>query len=96
LALFGGASVDPELDRFLADFIASINRNTRRVLEVCNERGWLRVDVPFDEVAETTAVITSVETFLRITHRDGWSLDAYKAWCRRMLAETVFREPQVN
>ncbi len=35
LALFGGASVDPELDRYLADFIASINRNTRRVLEVC-------------------------------------------------------------
>ncbi len=96
MALFGGASIDPELDRFLADLIARINRNTRRLLEVCGERGWLRVDVGFDEVVEMTAVITSVETFLRIVHRDGWSVDAYKALCRRVLAETVFLAPQAN
>jgi AcrR family transcriptional regulator len=89
-ALFGGASVDPELDRYLRDLIASINLQTRRVLDSFRDRGWLRVDVPFEELVETAAVLFSVETYLRITHRDGWSVDAYRAWCRRMLAETVF------
>jgi AcrR family transcriptional regulator len=89
-ALFGGANSDPELDRYLDEFIAGINRQVRRVVEVYRDRGWLRGDVPFDELVETTAVVCSVETYLRMTRRDGWSADAYRAWCRRMLAETVF------
>ena len=93
-ALFGGASVDPELDRYLAELIASINVQTRRVLEAFRDRGWIRADVPFDELVETVVVIGGVETYLRITHRDGWSVDAYRTWCRRMLVETVFVSPQ--
>lgn len=92
-ALFGGASVDPEVDRYLADLMASINLQTRRVLETFRDRGWIRADVPFDELVETVVVIGGVETYLRITHRDGWSVDAYRAWCRRMLTETVFVSP---
>ena len=95
-ALFGGATSDPELDRYLNGFIAGINGQARRVLDVFRDRGWLRDDVPFDELVETTAVLCSVETYLRMTHRDGWSVDAYQAWCRRMLAETVFIAPRAN
>ena len=95
-ALFGGAASDPELDRYLNEFIAGINSQVRRVLEVFCERGWLRDDVPFDELVETAAVLCTVETYLRMTQRDGWSVDAYRAWCRRMLAETVFLAPQAN
>jgi AcrR family transcriptional regulator len=95
-ALFGGANSDPELDRYLNEFIAGINGQVRRVLGVFRDRGWLRCDVPFDELVETSAVLCSVETYLRITHRDGWSAEAYQAWCRRMLAETVFLTPQAN
>ncbi|WP_172828835.1 TetR/AcrR family transcriptional regulator [Mycobacterium sp. 1164966.3] len=91
LALIGGASVDPELDRYLNDFIASINKQVRRVLGVWRDQGWLREDVSFDELVETSAVICSVDTFLRITHRDGWAVSRYKAWARRMLAEAVLR-----
>lgn len=54
------------------------------------DRGWLRDDVAFDELVETAAVLCSVESYLRVVHRDGWSVDAYRAWCRRMIAETVF------
>jgi AcrR family transcriptional regulator len=89
-ALFGGANSDPVLERYLSEFIAGINRQIRRVLNVFRDRGWLRGDVPFDELVETAAVVCSVETYLRITQRDGWSTAAYRAWCRRMLAETVF------
>jgi hypothetical protein len=49
------------------------------------------VDVSFDELVETVTVIGGVETYLRITVRDGWTASRYKAWCRRMLAEKVFR-----
>ena len=93
-ALFGGASTDPELDRYLNEFFAGINGQVRRVLDVFLERGWLRDDVPFDELVETAAVLCSVEIYLRMVHGDRWSVDAYRAWLRRMLAETVFLAPQ--
>ena len=95
-ALFGGANCDPELDRYLDDLIAGINGQVRRVLDIFRDRGWLRVDVPFEELVETAAVVCSVETYLRITQRDGWSAEAYRAWCRRMLAETVFVTPPLS
>ncbi|MFI5511430.1 TetR family transcriptional regulator [Mycobacterium sp. NPDC051804] len=88
-ALFGGANADDELERFMDDLFASIKLQMRRVLDVFRDRGWLRADVPFDELLETTVVVCSVETYLRITRRDGLSADAYRRWCRRMLAETV-------
>lgn len=95
-ALFGGAASDSELDRYLSDFIAGITTQARRVLEVFRDRGWLRNDVAFDETVETCAVLCSIETYLRMTHRDGWSADAYRAWLRRMLAESVFASPSSN
>lgn len=95
-ALFGGAYSDPELDRYLGEFIAGINGQARRVLALFSDRGWLRDDIPFDELVETAAVVCSVETYLRMVHRDGWSAEAYQAWCRRMLAETVFVASEVS
>jgi AcrR family transcriptional regulator len=89
-ALIGGATADPELDRYLKGLTASINQQIRRMLGVSRDRGWLREDVSFDELVETAAVISSVDTYLRITHRDGWTVTRYRAWLRRMLAETVF------
>ncbi|MCV7077031.1 TetR/AcrR family transcriptional regulator [Mycobacterium szulgai] len=90
-ALIGGASADPELDGYLTKLTASINQQIRRVFEVFRERDWLRDDVSFDELVETAAVICSVESFLRITHRDGWSVARYRRWVRRVLAESIFR-----
>jgi AcrR family transcriptional regulator len=95
-ALFGGANTDPELARYLNELLASITKQFRLVLGAFRDRGWLRADVPFDELVETAAVLGSVETYLRVTTRDGWTVDAYRAWCRRMLAETVFVAQQVD
>jgi hypothetical protein len=89
-ALIGGASSDPELDQYLTGLTTSINQQIRRILNVAGDRGWLREDIPFDEVVETTAVISSVDTYLRI-RRDGWTVDRYREWSRRMMAENVFR-----
>jgi AcrR family transcriptional regulator len=94
-ALLGGSGSDPELDRYRMHLIASVNSQIRRVVEVHRDRGWLRDDVPFDALVQTVAVLSSVETYLRIVH-DGWSTAAYRAWLRRMLEETVFVSPQAN
>jgi AcrR family transcriptional regulator len=90
-AVIGAAASDPELDQYLKGLITSITGQCRRVLVVCRDRGWLREDVPFNELVETTAVFTSVDTFLRMTHYDGWSVARYRRWLRRMAAETIFR-----
>jgi AcrR family transcriptional regulator len=93
LALFGGAASDPELDGYLADFLAGVHSQFRRALGVFRDRGWLRDDVPFDELVTTTAVLGGVETYLRLVHREGWSVEAYRAWTRRMLVETALVRP---
>jgi AcrR family transcriptional regulator len=96
LALIGGAGSDPILERYLKDYIASLNGQVQRLLGVYRDRGWLRSDVAFGELVETAAVVVSVDTYLRITYRDGWSVPAYQAWLRRMLADTIFLPPQSN
>ena len=88
-ALYGAAANDPELDGYLGELIAGVGRQVRRLLEVCSDRGWLRDDIAFDELVETAVVISSIETYIRIVHRDGWNLDAYRNWFRRMLHEAV-------
>ena len=91
VALYGGAAADRELDQYLNDLTAGIGRQVRRMLTVCRDRGWLRDDLPFEETAETAAVLTGPETYLRMVHRDGWTVAAYRAWLRRMMAEVVLR-----
>jgi AcrR family transcriptional regulator len=91
LALIGAAAADPELDRFLTATLASVKLQIQRILEVYRDRGWLREDVPFEDLIETTAVIAGVETYLQLTHRSDWTVAAYREWVRRMLAENIFR-----
>ncbi|WP_156618404.1 TetR/AcrR family transcriptional regulator [Mycobacterium sp. 852013-51886_SCH5428379] len=88
-ALIGAAYADPELDRFRRDLTADVTLQVRRVLEIYRDRGWLRTDVPFDELVVGSAALGGIETYLRL--RDGgWDIDTYREWCRRMLRETVF------
>ena len=89
-ALTSGANADPELGQYQQDLLVGVTGQMRRLLTVCRDRGWLRDDVPFDELVETHAVIMSMDTYLRMTQHDGWTIPKYHAWCRRMLVETVF------
>ncbi len=91
LALAGASTMDPELARYHAEWVADLTRQNGRLLAVCRDRGWLRDDIPFDDLVETTAVLTSPETYQRIVHLDGLSVDAYRNWLLRMLNETVFK-----
>ncbi|MGE2832451.1 TetR/AcrR family transcriptional regulator [Mycobacterium sp. SMC-4] len=95
-ALFSGAASDPTLDRYLEELLDGIKRQVRRILVVFRERGWLREDVPFDEVVETAALLADVETYLKIVDRSRWSEQAYRKWLRRMLAETIMNPAGVR
>jgi len=90
MAIIGGSGDDPELNRYWQDLNASVNLQVSRVINAFRDRGWVRTDIPFDEVVASAAVLSSVEIYLRVTRHDGWSVDAYRRWGRRMLAETVF------
>lgn len=88
-ALIGAAASDPELDRYLTQLLAGVGGQIRRLLAVCHERGWLRDDVPFDELVSTAAVLAGVDTYLRVTRRDNWSVSRYRSWLNRMLTELI-------
>ncbi|MDH6242628.1 TetR/AcrR family transcriptional regulator [Mycobacterium sp. OTB74] len=96
LALIGAANGDPELDRYLTALLASVTEQHRRLLAIFRDRGWLRDQMPFDELVETSAVLCSIETFIRITQRDGWTVDRYRTWLRRVMTNIIFVAPQPN
>lgn len=88
--LFTAAGADAELDRYVDQLMAGIKLQVSRVTAVYRERGWIREDLSVDELVETSAALSSVELFLRITGRDGWSAQQYQAWLQRMLWENIF------
>jgi AcrR family transcriptional regulator len=81
---------DAELTEAQHAMVASIRGQVERVLRYVDERGWLRADVPFDDLVETVCIITSVETYARFVQVDGKSRADYSAFVSRMMRETVF------
>jgi AcrR family transcriptional regulator len=90
-ALRNAAAADAELERYLADLVAGVGRQHRRIMEVARDRGWLRDDVPFKELTEWAAVIASIESYDRMVLRDGFSVAAYKRYFRQALDAMVLR-----
>ena len=45
--------------------LALLRGQVEHVLRYVAERGWLRPDVPFDDLVEAFCVITCVETYAR-------------------------------
>ncbi|MGX7670409.1 TetR/AcrR family transcriptional regulator [Plantactinospora sp. DSM 117369] len=88
-AVTGAAHGDRELRSHLAQRLAAIRKQVANVLRVVAERGWLRTDVPFDDLVEACCVITSVESYVRFVRLDGKSPEEYKAFITRTIADTI-------
>jgi AcrR family transcriptional regulator len=88
-AVTGAAHGDSELRSHLAERLAAIRRQVDNVLQMIAERGWLRTDVPFDDLVETCCVITSVESYVRFVRLDGKSHDDYKTFITRTVRDTI-------
>jgi hypothetical protein len=52
--------------------ITSLNLQARRVMDSFRDHGWLRVDVPFEELVETAAVLAALKpACASLTATDG-------------------------
>ncbi|MEO3927724.1 TetR/AcrR family transcriptional regulator [Micromonosporaceae bacterium B7E4] len=89
LAVTGAAQGDSELRGHLAERLAGIRRQVTNVLRVVAERGWVRSDVPFDDLVEACCVITSVESYVRFVRLDGKSPEEYTAFVTRTIRDSI-------
>jgi AcrR family transcriptional regulator len=89
VAVASAAQGDEELRGYHAENLALLRRQVEHVFRVFAERGWLREDVPFDDLVEAFCVITGVETYVRFVRLDGKPDDAYTAFVTRTVRETI-------
>jgi AcrR family transcriptional regulator len=89
IAFTEAANGDPELRALLDGRLAGIRRQTERILGVVAARGWLRTDIPFDDLVEAHCVLTSIETYVRFVHLDGKSREQYAAFIGRTLRDSL-------
>lgn len=88
-AAMGAAQGDRDASVLLAERIGTIRTQVESMLGVVADRGWLRADVPFDELVEACCVITSVEAYVRFLQTDGLSADQYRDFVARTLRDTI-------
>jgi hypothetical protein len=84
------ANGDQDLTRVRARMLGLIRGQVEHELRWVDDRGWLRRDVPFDDLVEAACIITSVETYVRFIEQDGRAPDQYRAFVARTVRETVF------
>jgi len=89
MAVVGAAQGDEELAAFRTHMLALVRGQVERACRHVADRGWLRSDVPFDDLVEAMCVLTSVETYVRFVLIDGKSTDQYKEFVRRTVRETI-------
>jgi AcrR family transcriptional regulator len=85
----GAAHGDEELSGYHRQMLGLIRTQVDHVLRYVADRGWLRTDVPLDDVVESFCVITCVETYVRFVQLDGKPDDAYQAFVTRTVRETI-------
>jgi AcrR family transcriptional regulator len=88
-AAIAAAHGDREVAASLAQRLARIRRQVEIAFRVVADRGWLRTDVPFDDLVEAACVITSVESYVRWVRLDGRTPEQYQAFVTRTIRDTV-------
>jgi AcrR family transcriptional regulator len=89
MTVVGASQGDEELRAFQTEMLASVRVQVEQVLRMADQRGWVRGDVPFDDLVEAVCVLTSVDTYVRFVQLDGKSVGAYKSFVARALRDTV-------
>jgi AcrR family transcriptional regulator len=85
----GAAPGDEELTGYQVEMLGLVRAQIEHVLRYVAERGWLRQDVPFDDLVEAVCIFTCVETYTRFVLQDHKSGEEYQAFVTRMMRETV-------
>jgi AcrR family transcriptional regulator len=95
-AVTAAAHSDHEVRDTLAERLVSMRGQVEKVLRVVGERGWLRTDVPFDDLVEALCVITGVEAYVRYVRMDGKPREEYQAFVARTVHDTILRRSSGN
>lgn len=89
MTVVGAAQGDEELGAFHAEMLRLIHGQVGNVLRYVQGQGWLRDDVPLDDLVAAFCVVTSVETYVRFVLQDGQTSDQYKAFVSRTVRDTI-------
>ena len=89
MAVGVGAHGSPELRELQATMLRLIRGQVEHVLDHIARSGWLRQDVPVDDLVEAFCVITSVDAYVRFVERDGRSPERYSAFVARTIRDTI-------
>ena len=89
MTVVSAAHGDDELGGYHRHMLGLIRAQVAHILRYVDERGWLRSDVPFDDLVEAFCIITCVETYVRFVQHDGKSDDDYQAFVTRTVRETI-------
>jgi AcrR family transcriptional regulator len=89
MTVVGAAHGDQELSGYHAQMLALIRGQVGHVLRYLDDKGWLRADVPFDDLVEAFCIVTCVETYVRFIEHDRKSPDQYKAFVARTIRQTI-------
>ena len=89
MTVVGAAHGDAEISGYHANMLALIRGQVANILRYIDTHGWLRGDVPFDDLVEAFCILTCVETFVRFVQQDGKSPDEYQAFVARTVRETI-------
>jgi hypothetical protein len=89
MTFVGAAHADKALSGHHARMLALIRGQVHHVLQYLDSQGWLRRDVPFDDLVEAACIITCIETYVRFVRHDGKSADQYKAFVTRTVRDTI-------
>ena len=89
MSVVGASQGDGELGGLHAEMLAQIRVQVEHVLRYIDGRGWLRTDVPLDDLVEAFCIITCIETYVRFVQHDGKSPDEYSAFVARTVRESI-------
>lgn len=89
MTFVSAAHADKELSRYHARMLSLIRAQVEHVLRYVDARGWLRRDVPLDDLVEAFCIITCLETYVRFVEHDGIPAARYQEFVARTVRETI-------
>lgn len=90
LAFVEAAHHDEALAVELRELTDSIRRQNALALGAWHTRGWLRDDIPFDDLVDRAAMLGAVELYDRFVRIGGGTVERYRELIAGLLAESLF------
>ncbi|MFD1720015.1 TetR/AcrR family transcriptional regulator [Amnibacterium endophyticum] len=88
-ALSAAAIEEPEVAALYADLAGRRRRDTVLGCRALADKGWLRDDLPLEEVADTLALVVGFDPYQLYVLDFGWPEERLRAWTARLLEAEV-------